>query len=328
MQCAPALKKYEKGRIMVQKITKKIVAFCMAAGMLMLCACSVCDVVLPENTPGVAETSVPEPDAVPTPVMPQKTETQLEVEDNPWEIKPREGCEPPMYTHWATDVGGRYDTEETAPESIKTMLPLVEQILNFRTEYDSYYKDLQFFENMWDTNQHTMENELYVWGLMANVLCIYGNLHPNAEMKKGEIFLSLPDIQDFISVCFVDFPAETTFPETPPKEWLNNPIGLHAEPIEAVKSDEECYIFKKSTYPIAINMPSRHIIMRAQHWNESRYELDFILLFGPDCYDIAVYRVALEANETPDVFGLEWRVAQIIRIDTSEIKECEYENES
>ena len=240
--------------------------------------------------------------AVSTPNVPQETEappvesTPLpEAGRNPWEIK-FEDHEDPLYTHWATDVGGRYDTEETAPESVKMMIPLIEQILNYRTQYDWCYSDLQFFENFRDTNQHTMENDVYLWGLMSNVLCIYGDLHPNAIVNGDEIRLSLADVQDFLSICFADFPAET--------------------------KDGDSYIFKKKDYPILINLPSRHIIKSATLWDESRYKLDFILLFGPDGYDMAVYSVTLQASETPNALGLEWRVAQIVRADTAEIDDC------
>lgn len=266
--------------------------------------------------------------AVSTPNVPQETEappvesTPLpEAGRNPWEIK-FEDHEDPLYTHWATDVGGRYDTEETAPESVKMMIPLIEQILNYRTQYDWCYSDLQFFENFRDTNQHTMENDVYLWGLMSNVLCIYGDLHPNAIVNGDEIRLSLADVQDFLSICFADFPAETTFPDTPPEEWLKQPIELGEDPQEAIKKDGDSYIFKKKDYPILINLPSRHIIKSANLWDESRYKLDFILLFGPDGYDMAVYSVTLQASETPNALGLEWRVAQIVRADTAEIDDC------
>jgi len=293
-------------------------------------ACSIhSEDVLGVSPTTVAETPVPMPDATSTMNIPRETEvlptkqTPLpEAGRNPWEIK-FEDHEDPLYTHWATDVGGRYDTEETAPESVKMMLPLIEQILNYRTKYDRYYSDLQFFENFRDTNQHTMENDVYLWGLMSNVLCIYGDLHPNAIVNGDEIRLSLADVQDFLSICFADFPAETTFPDTPPEEWLKNPIELGGEdPQEAIKKDGDSYTFKKKDYPILINLPSRHIIKSANLWDESHYKLDFILLFGPDGYDIAIYSVMLQASETPNALGLEWRVAQIVRADTAEIDDC------
>ena len=266
--------------------------------------------------------------AAPTLNAPQETEAppagstpQPEAGHNPWEIK-LEDHEDLLYTHWATNVGSRYDTEETAPESVKMMIPLVEQILNFRTHYDSYYKDLQFFENLWDTNQHTLENELYVWGLMSRLLCIYGDLHPNAIVNGDEIRLSLADVQDFVSVCFADFPKEITFPSTPPNGWIDNPLDSHLEPSKALKRDGDLFVFKKDPLPVTINSPSRHIITYARQKDDGQYGLDFILLFGVDWYDIAIYHVVLEKSETPNTLGLEWRVARIIRIDTSEIVVC------
>ena len=230
-----------------------------------------------------------------------------------------------VYTTWAEqDTAGiaRGSTPEAIPDSVMNMLPLVEFLLDYRTAYDFQYSDLQFFETIPTTNQHVMGNEVYLWGLMAHLFCTYGIEHPAAEISQNGAVLRMSEAaaRDFLEVCFAEYTAEFVLPTVPPNAFLEKPIGYtDTDPAQFMVFQDGAYACDVRGASFLTGSRQRYLITGSVERDNGTYELTIIKLYGPDDYDVAIYHVALSANDAPNALGLLWRVAQIVRIDTADL---------
>ena len=281
----------------------------LAAGLLFLFTVGCASALI--NTPVPVQSATPLPTASAVP-------DDLPQTDAPW-------VQTEVYTTWAEhDTAGitRADTPAAIPDSVMNMLPLVEFLLDYRTAYDFQYNDLQFFETIPTTNQHVLDNEVYLWGLMAHLFYTYGIEHPAAEMSENGAVLRVSEAaaRDFLEVCFADYTAEFVLPTEPPNAFLEKPIGYtDTDPAQFMVFQNGTYACDARGTSFLTGSRQRYMITGSVESDNGTYELDIIKLYGPDGYDVAIYHVALSANDAPNALGLLWRVARIVRIDTSDL---------
>ncbi len=271
--------------------------------LLMLCGCAF----------RAAETPPTTQEGASTPATPNNTASTDE---------PAVWAQTDIFTTWAekeTPGIARSSTPATVPDSVMQMMPLVEFLLDYRTAYDYQNDDLKFFEDYLSTNQHTIGNEAYLWGLMAHLFSKYGYEHPAVEAGKRGAFLRVPEAaaRDFLEVCFADYTADFSLPTAMPERFLKKPVGyIGADPSNFMTFQNGAYVCDATELNELTGSRQQYIITRFAQWDASTYDLDIIKLFGPDGYEVAVYRVALSVNDTPNALGLAWRISQIVRIDT------------
>ncbi len=230
-----------------------------------------------------------------------------------------------VFTTWAEEETPgitRSGTPISVPDSVMQMMPLVEFLLDYRTAYDFQNDDLKFFEDFIGTNQHTIGNEAYLWGLMAHLFCEYGDKHPAVKAAEGGAFPQVPEAaaRDFLEACFADCTVDFPLPTAAPERFVKKPIGYNGtDPGNFMTFQNGIYVCDAAECNELTGSRQQYIITRFAAWDASTYDLDIVKLFGPDGYDVAMYRVALSANDAPNALGLAWRVSKIVRIDTSDL---------
>lgn len=233
-----------------------------------------------------------------------------------------------VYTGWALrEQSGisRESAPTSVPDSVLKMLPLIEFILDFRTYYDFYYDDLSYYEDFIVTNQHTLDNEAYLWAFMANLFKYYGENHPEVTLENRLITVPESAARDFLSLCFIDYTEQFALPDKMPERYKLTALpGCYDDPEQFMLHSSGAYILaQESNPPLFTGSRTQYVITRCTKQTDEVQGLDIVKLYGPDDYDIAIYRIEL-TRSTTDVFGLEWRISRIIRIDGADATESEH----
>lgn len=297
----------------------KLLAPLVLISLLLLSACAPDVTRVPAFTQEVFSTPELTLDAVDSPVppisSPKVTHDEETYAATPWEqLNACTAWAQEEYTYGIT----RENTPASVPDSVMMMLPLIELMLEYRTRYDFCYDDLQYFKTLSDTNQNKIDNEVYLWGLMAYLFCRYGDKHPDVTVSADDATAYVPEAaaREFLEVCFSEYTQDFALPKSLPRAWTENPISYGGSASgEFMVFREEAYIFTRSIPTLM----ERYIITTCKQFGETTYYLDILELYGWNCYDIASYHVELTHSESPSALGLEWRVSRIIRIDTSNL---------
>ncbi len=204
------------------------------------------------------------------------------------------------------------------PASVAEMLPLIELVLAYRTGYDFYHEDLKHVPPF-DGNEHSIDNELYTWGLMFNLFCTYGEEHPEAvayPQPNHPNMLLIPEqvAKDFFKACFSQYDESQAMLIEPPDGWSGAAVGYTGlEPDGAMTFNGSAYVCDRDNFMPPTGIGQKYVITSSVEAGGGIYRLNILTIYGPDELDISGYEVDLIKNDSPDVFGFQWRIYRIIR---------------